>query len=59
METKQDSEETHSLESADIGTGENIETERGSDGDLLPGEGRRRDLSGHGKKARQRAELTR
>ena len=49
---------THHLERVDVGTGQNIHTRRGSKGDSLAGEGRRRDWSGYANKARQRGELT-
>ena len=49
---------THNLERSDVGTGQVIETKRGSKGNSLAGEGRRRDWSGHENKARQQGELT-
>ena len=49
---------THRLERVDIGTGQDIQTKRGSEGDSLAGEGRHRDWSGHRNKARQQGELT-
>ena len=52
--------ETHVLERTDVGTGQDMETKRGSEGSSLLGEpeGRRRDWSGHRNKARQQGELT-
>ena len=44
---------THSLERVDIGTGQDMQTKRGSKGNSPAGEGRRRDWSGHANKARQ------
>ena len=49
---------THSLERADVGTNQDMKTTRGSEGNSLAREGRRRDWSGHRNKIRQRGELT-
>ena len=49
---------THRLERVDVGTGQDMQTKRGSKGDSPTGEGRCWDWSGHANKARQRAGLT-
>ena len=49
---------THRLERVDVGTGQDMQTKRGGEGNSLSGKGRRQDWSGHGNKVRQQGELT-
>ena len=54
METKRGSERDSRAERADVGTGQDIETQQGSKENSLPGVCGRRNWSRHGNKARQR-----
>ena len=49
-ETDQE-KDTHSLGTIEGGTYQDVEKNRPSEGNSLPGDGRGRDLSGHGKKS--------
>ena len=50
--------DTHFLETAEGATGQDMETNRPSEGHSLPGDGRGSDLSGHGNKLTERRTLT-
>ena len=58
LKQKETERETHFLERVDVRTCQNMKTTRGSEGNSLAREGRRRDWSGHRNKIRQQGELT-